>query len=176
MKFDFEMIKENIKFCPRCKTNFKKIKENLLVCGSCSFNFYIDPQPTNAVILINKKGEILLVKRKTDPKRGWWDLPGGFVDPNETIEQSMHREIKEELGIEVKNLEYFTSTSDIYFFNDFYRPTIAAIFIAKVDNQKIEPSDDAEEAIFFAPKKIPFEKIAFPSLAEVLKEFISAKY
>lgn len=175
MKFDPKTFDENIKFCPRCKGNLERKSERLLTCNLCGFDYYIDPQPTNAAILTNKKGEILLVKRKLDPKKGYWDLPGGFLDLHETIEESMDREILEEIGIKARNLKYFTSTYDTYLFNGFSSPSIASIFIGEVGDEKIIPSDDAEEAMFFAPKKIPFNKIAFPSLVLAIKKFLSKK-
>ena len=173
MKLDWKEIEKNIKYCLRCKSALKKSKKTVLVCATCDFHYYIDPQPTNAAILTNKNGEILLIKRKADPKPGWWDLPGGFIDPGETIEESMMREIKEELKIEIDDLKYIDSTADFYLYDDFNHPTICAIFTGKINDQIIRPSDDAEEARFFAPDKIPFEKIAFPSLVTALKKFIS---
>lgn len=173
MKLDWKEIEKNIKYCPRCNSTLTKGEKTVLICATCDFHYYIDPQPTNAAILINKTGEILLIKRREDPKHGWWDLPGGFIDPGETIEESMTREIKEELSIEITDLKYFCSTADIYLYDGFNHPTIGAIFTGRVDNQIIKPSDDAEEAILFAPDKIPFDKIAFPSLVLAIRRFVS---
>lgn len=52
--------------------------------------------------LITKKDKILLIKRDIDPFKGFWVLPGGHVDYNEKVEQAIKREMKEELGTEVK--------------------------------------------------------------------------
>ncbi len=52
--------------------------------------------------IITKKDKILLIKRDIGPFKGFWVLPGGHVDYNEKVEQAIKREVKEELGTEVK--------------------------------------------------------------------------
>lgn len=53
-------------------------------------------------IVIKPPGMLLLVKRKFEPYKGCWVLPGGFVDHNETVLDAVVREVKEETGIEVE--------------------------------------------------------------------------
>ena len=50
-------------------------------------------------ILVEKEGKILLVKRLNKTFRGWWCLPGGHAEPNETIEQAAQREVREEAEV-----------------------------------------------------------------------------
>ncbi len=64
------------KFCPRCGVSLNKQESYLLICPSCAHHLYINPLPTNTVIITNGKEEILLVKRKFPPMEGTWDLPG----------------------------------------------------------------------------------------------------
>ena len=93
------------RFCPKCGTKAERKLHNLLSCPNCGYDFYINPASTNAAILENPKGEILLVKRKFDPMKGHLDLPGGFVEIGESLEASTIREIKEELGLDIKIIE-----------------------------------------------------------------------
>lgn len=162
------------KFCPQCKNQLKKLNQKLVNCSSCGFNFYFNPAPTNALILENKSKEILLVKRKFPPKKGFWDLPGGFVEQKETIEQSLKREIKEELGIEITHFKYFSSYTGNYFYKKMYYFTLCFVFIGKIENQKIiKAGDDAEKIKFFKKEKIPFQRIAFPEIKNALKDYIN---
>lgn len=55
-------------------------------------------------IIVNQQGQVLLVKRKNEPFRDEWWVPGGRVLKGETLEQAFRRKMKEELGIEVKIL------------------------------------------------------------------------
>jgi NADH pyrophosphatase NudC (nudix superfamily) len=159
-------------YCPNCAGELEQKQRNLRVCAKCGFHLYNNPAPTNAVILENSKGEILLVKRKHEPMKGYWDLAGGFVDLDETIEESIHREIKEELGIEVKNVRYFSSYYDRYEFKGINYHTICLVFTANMGNGKVVAGDDAEEVVFFPKDAVPYEKIAFKTLAQALKEYL----
>ena len=162
------------KYCPNCKTNVK-VSNRLIDCTDCGFHFYFNPSPTNGLILENEKGEVLLVKRKYPPKKGYWDIPGGFVDFEETIEESLEREIKEELGIEISHLKYFASTSDRYLFRDINYHTLCFVFLAKaITNQDLSPSDDITEIKFFHKDNIPIDKLAFVSLKEVFIKYLSS--
>lgn len=169
------MIKEiDFTYCPRCGSQFVKKPPNLLECNDCHLQFYINPKPTTAILLINQKDEILFVVRKNDPKKGMLDLPGGFVDINETLEDGMVREIHEELGIHVsiKNLTYLGSTVDEYSYGDIDGRTINAMYGAKLpENAQIVPADDVEDFLFISPKNIPYEKMAFQGMIDFLKEY-----
>ncbi len=175
--YTIEMISEyDFTFCPKCGGNLKKQTHNSLLCSSCGLHYYINPKGCNAIILKNKNNEILLVKRKDDPQKGFYDLPGGFIDLNETIEESMHREIKEELGIEIPKMTYFTSFYDRYVFGGIKAYTICSVFIGMLpENVTITPSDDAESVEFFKAEDIPFEQIAFEGITKALKEYIAEK-
>ena len=110
-------------FCPFCQTRLihKYVESRKrLYCSHCHIPIYENPVPATAAILINKKKEILLVKRKVAPKKGKWSLPGGFIEIGETPEESCLRELSEEtnlqaeidqLNLDIKN-EYENQTAD----------------------------------------------------------------
>lgn len=56
---------------------------------------------TATAIIPYPNNQILLVKRNTVPFKGYWALPGGRMDPNETVEQTIVREVKEETGLDI---------------------------------------------------------------------------
>ena len=56
---------------------------------------------TSTAIIPYEPNKILLIKRNTVPFKGYWALPGGRVDPGETVEQTIVREVKEETGLDV---------------------------------------------------------------------------
>jgi len=169
------MIKEiDYTFCPKCGSKFIKKLPNLLECSACHLQYYINPKPTTAIILINQKDEILFVVRKNDPKKGMLDLPGGFVDINETLEDGMVREIEEELGIpiSVKDLMYLGSSVDEYSYGNIAGRTINAMYRAELpENSPIIPADDVEDFLFIAPNNIPYDKLAFQGMKDFLKKY-----
>ncbi len=172
MKVDPKKIAGQHKFCFLCGGKMVWRQENLLICAKCGYRKHINPTPCNAAILENTKGEILLVKRKVDPKKGYWDLPGGFVDLNENVEESVRRELKEELGISVPSLKYFDSQHDTYTYDGVIFPTLGLIFSGKIANQRLIPTDDISGLKFFKPQDLPYERIAFEGLKQALRKFI----
>ncbi|GIW62727.1 MAG: hypothetical protein KatS3mg090_0553 [Patescibacteria group bacterium] len=83
------------KYCPICGNKLQKKDLGVLQCVSCSFRLYPNPKPTTAIMIRNEKGEILLVERAVEPKKGLLDLLGGFIEYDETAEESACREISE---------------------------------------------------------------------------------
>ena len=91
-------------YCIYCGGILKnKIIENTkrLFCKNCNEIIYENPIPATASVII-KNNKVLLVKRKYDPKKGQWCLPGGFIELNETPENACLRELKEETGLSGK--------------------------------------------------------------------------
>lgn len=159
-------------YCPNCKAKLTHKIERLIECDHCNFVFYLSPAMTNGAIIENKKGEILLVKRKIDPGKGLWDTPGGFIEYKETLEQSTVREIKEELGVEMTDLKYFCSQIDRYLFKGINYFTLCAFFTGTVDEEKIISADDIDNFQFFPKDKIPYDKIAFGGVKKAIRQYI----
>jgi len=90
--------------------------------------------------------EILLIERGNYPFEGMWALPGGFLDMDETLEESVHRELKEETGLEnvvLKQLHAFSTPN-----RDPRGRTITITFYGTIEmiNSKVEAGDDARNA------------------------------
>lgn len=161
------------KFCPRCKNPFTQKDFNLFICQKCDFHIYENPRFANAVIFENEVQEILMIKRKWPPKVGFLDLPGGFIDLGETVEESVIREIKEELGIELKVFQFFgLSEPDFYDFKGVKYQTISIVYKAKINNQKIEALDDVGELVWLNKSNIPYNKLAFKTMQKVLENYL----
>lgn len=62
--------------------------------------------------VIMREGKVLLIKRGAEPFKGFWALPGGYVEWDETVEDAVRREVSEELGLSVKYLEFIGLYSD----------------------------------------------------------------
>ncbi|MCX7709999.1 MAG: NAD(+) diphosphatase [Clostridia bacterium] len=100
--------KENHKFCGRCGNPMGMIEEERAVkCTSCDHIVYPRISPAIIVAVI-KEGEILLARSSRFPT-GMYSIIAGFVEPGETLEACVNRELKEEVGIEAKNIRYFAS-------------------------------------------------------------------
>lgn len=163
----------NFKYCPRCGENLsEKFVENegteRLVCSHCNFIFYINPTPAAAVILIDE-GKILLVKRKYEPRKDEWSLPAGFMEYNETADETAVREAKEETNLNV-------AIKDLYGvypgFDDPRVHVVLIVFRGKILNGRLNPGDDASEVRFFSFNDLP-ERIAFSAHRQIVHELKS---
>lgn len=172
------IITDYFKYCPNCQNKLLK-NSNSIFCSNCSFYFYHNPSPTNGVIFYNEKQEVLLVKRKFNPKKNYWDIPGGFINLNENLEESIKREIFEELSfkINLKKLKYLTSVNDYYQYKKIKQFTLCMIFTYQIGNEeikKIKLNDDVSEYKFFSQKNIGWKKIAFSGIEKSLKLFFAS--
>ena len=103
--------------------------------------------------IINKDDCILLIKRKNNPFKGKWALPGGFVEYGETTEKAVIREILEETGLETKVKKLLGVYSDPN--RDPRGHTVSVVYILEVLDGKLKGGDDASEAKFFQENQLP---------------------
>jgi NAD+ diphosphatase len=96
------------KFCGQCgKPTENKIDERAKICPSCGLSAY--PRLSPAVIVAVVKGDRLLLGTSKRFRADFWSVLAGFVEPGETLEECVVREVREEVGILVKNVHYFGS-------------------------------------------------------------------
>lgn len=97
---------KNHQFCGRCGSLTQQQTQGFeRVCSFCELSFF--PRISPSVIVLIKKGEQLLMAKS--PHFLHYGLIAGFVEVGESLEEAVHREVKEEVGIEIKNLCYFGS-------------------------------------------------------------------
>lgn len=99
---------KNSRYCPMCGIPTTQVSPIAKRCPECHQEFY--PRISPAVIVLIKKGpdHILLVHARNF--RGTFKgLVAGFLEPGETLEECVHREVMEETGLSIKNLKYFGS-------------------------------------------------------------------
>ncbi len=116
--------------------------------------------------VIIKNGKVLLIKRKNEPFKGRWALPGGFVEYGETVEEAALREVKEETGMDarIKKLVGVYSDPD----RDPRGHTISIVFLMEAKGETIA-GDDAIEARFFDLNDLP--PLAFDH-AKIIKDAV----
>ncbi len=106
--------------------------------------------------LIHSGKRILLIKRRFEPNRGRWSLPGGLLETGETLEEASRREVKEELGIGV-SIERMYHVSDEIIKDQRGRPRFHYVlidFLASPMAGEITLNGESEEYAWFDPEKV----------------------
>ncbi|MCD4706440.1 MAG: NUDIX hydrolase [Candidatus Sabulitectum sp.] len=122
------------------------------------------PQLTVDAIIEMDGGAIVLVERKYPPLG--WAIPGGFVDPGESLLEAVKREALEETSLEIEVLDLFHVYSKPW--RDPRGDTVSAVYWCRASGKPVG-GDDAAKAIAFSPDNLP-ETIAFDH-REILEHF-----
>ena len=131
---------------------------------------YPRPAVTVDIVLFCRAGsdvEVLLIKRAREPFKGRWAFPGGFIEKDESLEHAASRELLEETGLTVVNLEQIGAFGDPG--RDPRGHTVSIVFSAVLeDHRKARAADDAADAEWHSalrPPKLAFDHKKILSLA-----------
>lgn len=124
------------RYCIKCGKGTVKKTDSLFVCEAGHENWINPALGVSAYIIKNSKA--LFGVRSSNPGKGKLDVPGGFVEVNESAEQAAIREAKEEFGVDITLTSCFGTYPSIYD----GRPALNIVFIASMAEQDIAPSDD----------------------------------
>jgi mutator protein MutT len=158
-----------VRFCPLCATALKPRDEHGTIrptCPGCGWIHYRNPVPAAGVILV-EDGQVLMTKRRYDPRAGTWCLPAGFMESGETPEQTAVRELAEETGLTAM----LTGLFGVYAgFDDPRVRSVLILYTAERSGGLLAPGDDAIETRFFPLDQLP-EDISFGSHRKALAEY-----
>lgn len=160
--------------CPKCGNSSTKYHtdEGYIRCESCGFQLFINAAAAVAAIILDSYDRILFSYRAHPPAAGTLDLPGGFVDIGESAEGALHREIKEELNLELDSIAYFTSQPNQYTYNSVTYYTLDLTYICRANSfENIRADDDISEYTFYHPDKVPIEKIGLESIKNIVQQY-----
>lgn len=160
------------RFCPYCATPLAPADDHGVVrptCPACGFIAYQNPAPAVGVIL-ERKGQILLVRRRYQPRAGLWSLPAGFMEAGESPEETALRETREETGlrIEVDSLQGAYKGS-----GEGGTRVILLVYRGRIVSGRARPGDDADDLGWFRIREAP--ELAFRSHRRALREFEQAR-
>ncbi len=135
---------------------------------------YKYPRPAVTVdMLVFKKTnnglQLLLIQRDREPFQGFWAIPGGFMDMDETLEEAANRELAEETGLQNIAMEQLKVYSSLY--RDPRHRTVSVAFVGFLtDEQQIKAGDDARQAQWFSINQLP--SLAFDH-AQIIADAVS---
>lgn len=134
------------------------------VCGQCATVHYSNPKMIVGCLVV-AEDKVLLCKRAIEPRYGLWNLPCGFLENGETVEQGALRETWEEALVKVR-APRLHCIYNIPKFNQVY-----IILIADLLHRSEGHTSESLEVEFFSENEIPWEAIAFTSTSFALEKF-----
>lgn len=160
-------------YCPVCGSpTFRENNVKSKKCEACGFTYYANPSSSTAAFIV-RDGCLLVARRGKEPALGTLDLPGGFVDMDETAEEGMCREILEETGLRVHSLQYLFSIPNLYKYSGmtihtldmFYRVEIAADAVPQA-------ADDAAELFWVPLAEVRPDEFGLWSIRQAVEQFL----
>ena len=139
----------NHQYCGRCGTQTEpRTDERARSCPACGLTSYPPVSPA-IMILVTHHGKLLLARKPAFPQ-GRFSALAGFVEPGETLEDTVIRETREEVGVEVRNIRYFGSQPWPF------PHSLMIAFTAEYAGGEIRPDGvEIEEARWFDPGELP---------------------
>ena len=171
-----ERYDSTMKFCSQCanpvtlKTPPSDNRQRYC-CDACGAIHYQNPRNVVGTIPI-WQDQILLCRRAIEPRMGFWTLPAGFMENDESVDEGAARETVEEAGANMIASE----TLKLFAIVDV--PVVSQVhlfFLAPLSNNLLAPGIETLEARFFSENEIPWNDIAFQTVSQTLQWFFEAR-
>ncbi len=140
------------------------------VCTQCGTIHYQNPKMVVGSIPLwdeHGSGKVLLCRRAIEPRHGYWTLPAGFMENNETTAEAAERETMEEAGarVELQALYSLMNVPHVHQVHMFYR--------ARLLDLDFSAGTESLEVKLFSEAEIPWDDIAFPTVSHTLRFFFA---
>lgn len=155
------------KYCSNCgSVVVLKLTEgrDRFVCEACNIIHYTNPKIVVGALCV-WEDKVLLCRRAIEPRRGYWNLPAGYLEDFEKTEDGAIRETWEEAGAEIE-IQNVLTVYNLPQANQVY-----IHFLAKLKDGIIRNGEESIESALFAEEEIPWKELAFTSSAFALRKF-----
>ena len=160
-----------MKFCSNCAAPVERRVppgDNLprWVCDQCGEIHYQNPRMVVGAIP-EHGGRILLCRRAIEPRYGYWTLPAGFMENDETTGQAALRETLEEAGARIE-LDAPFSMISVPYVNQ-----VHLFYSARLLDLDFKPGEESLEVLLYEEARIPWKEIAFRTVAATLRHWFA---
>jgi 8-oxo-dGTP diphosphatase len=155
-------------FCPRCGARLTAKPPTR--CEECGYQTYVNARPTVGLVIVDG-GRFLALRRAAEPRKGLWELPGGFCDGWEHPADAARREAREELGVDVKLGDFIGMYIGSYEFQGETLPVLDTYFHATLPPGArivLDPAESSEHTWF---PLVGAPRLAFPPMDTAIAEF-----
>lgn len=161
-----------MKFCLECGSAKVRLqipeKDNRrrYMCGACGYIHYVNPRVVAGCVPVYD-GQVLLCRRAIEPKHGFWTLPAGFMELDETVAQAAERETLEEANARVRLCSLFTLLSLPH------AQQVFVMYLAELLDENFSPGPESLDVALFAEDRVPWKDIAFSSVRHTLEFYFA---
>lgn len=166
------------RYCPRCAAELELRRStgpdpDRRACPRCGFVHYDNPLPTVQAWIERDDGMFLALRRGNEPLRGEWNLPGGFVESGEGGPDAIAREVREETGLEIEEVEVIGIFPSAYGNDADARAIFDVAYLCRLAGGELVVSDESSEAAWFGLDDFPVP--AFAGERRALAELRAAR-
>jgi len=159
-----------MKFCPECGQPVElRVPEGdhlpRHVCSACAAIHYHNPKIVVGCVP-EHEGRILICRRAIEPRLGFWTIPAGFMENDETLQQGAARESREEALAEVE------IGSMLAVVHVLHARQVHVMFRARLKSPEFGAGAESLEVTLCDPAEIPWRDIAFPSVTFALERYL----
>lgn len=159
------------RYCPVCgaaRESFEPVRP--FRCHACGHTSFFGPVAAVGAIVTDAEGKVLLVRRANDPAKGKLGMPGGFIDPDESSEEALKREVLEEVGLPILSMTYLTSAPNQYVYRGVELPVLDMFYVVEVEHHEIQTLDgEIADWIWTDLTDEILNQLAFPSNRRALE-------
>ena len=136
------------------------------VCGACATVHYSNPNVVAGCLPV-WEDKVLLCRRAIEPARGLWNVPSGYLENGESVEDGARREVWEEAAARVE-IDYLISLYNLERINQIYLQ-----FVGTLVDGAFGVGEESLECALFTEKAIPWEEMAFTSSTFTLRRYFA---
>lgn len=160
------------KFCPSCAAELARSDDGEgFKCPSCGRSWYRNSAPTAGCVLI-RDGKALVTQRAREPRKGRYDVPGGFLSAGEDVIDGLKRELREELGVEIDVSidDCVQMVAHAYGQENDY--VLALGFLAHLRSGEPTPNDDVADIRWVALEDVGSVDFAWPHDRDLVRKVL----
>lgn len=168
-------LEHAFRYCPRCAAPGPALRDDRqLLCPACGLRFFFNTAAAAGAFIFHAD-RLLLCVRADNPGKGLLDVPGGFIEFDETIEDGLRREIAEELHLEVTRLRYLTSAPNDYTYAGVPYKTADLFFVCEAEHlETLQAADDVAAIRWLNPHAVDTGQFAFASTRQAFQVLLES--
>ena len=167
-------IREHFAYCPKCGIEAESSENHRMFdCEHCGFTLYFNVGASVSGICLRENGDVLLLKRIHQPRKGSWTLPGGFTEPHESGLDALVREVYEETGLSVTQPIAHSAFPNTYVYKDVTYATFDMVYVCKVAGAPMLDGTEVDAHRWFSLTELLEAEISFPSLKNAIDLYVS---